>query len=73
MKSLLSAILFTCVSTFFSCQKCEQCTLTATTDVSGAGKQTSTTINDYCGSTLDDIKANSTYEKNGTAYSWSCE
>lgn len=57
----------------FSCQKCEDCTLTTTSTVNGSPINTTATINEYCGSELDDIKANSTYKKNGTTYKWTCE
>lgn len=70
---VLTALSILALFAFTSCQKCEECTLTTTTVVSGAGNQTDVRTGSYCGSELKEIKDNSSYEKDGVKYSWTCE
>mgnify|MGYP006979918498 CR=1 FL=1 len=73
MKLVGPLVLLFSMSMLWSCQKCKDCTLTRTQEVEGAGTQTTTTLREYCGSTLDDIEGNSEYSKNGVDYKWTCE
>jgi len=73
MKVVLTTALFLLCLSFISCQRCKDCTLTRTFEVEGVGEQTTTTIREYCGSTLDDIEENSSYNKDDVEYKWVCE
>ncbi|MBI3143101.1 MAG: hypothetical protein HYZ16_09760 [Bacteroidetes bacterium] len=55
-----------------SCQKCRDCTLTRTLTIEGVGTETNKEIREYCGSTLKEVEANASYEKDGVHYSWDC-
>jgi len=65
------ALVFTFLG--IACQKCQDCTLTKTYKNANGTTQTTTTVNEYCGKTLDDIDANKNYTKNDVVYKWSCE
>ncbi|MCB0737888.1 MAG: hypothetical protein KDC92_10275 [Bacteroidetes bacterium] len=66
-------VMLVVLAIFSSCNKCEECTLTSTATVNGAGEQTTIRQAEYCDGDLKAIKENTSYEKDGIKYQWVCE
>lgn len=72
MKNLYFLVALFFLACLSGCQKCEDCTLTATITVDGAGETENVRVGNYCGQDLKDIKDNSSYSKDSIDYNWTC-